>query len=74
MNILIICAGDRSNYKIGLNSIKTVLKTKPKNLTVCVLDNNKEIIHFLKKRKIKYISNKIKFFFKRLEKMNMTGY
>lgn len=68
MNILIICAGDRSNYKIGLNSIKTVIQSKPKNLTVCVLDNNREIIHFLKKRKIKYVSKKIQPFFKKIKK------
>ena len=62
MKILIVCAADRSKYFIALNVIKFINKTKLDDLTVCVLDNNKEIIKYLKKNNIKYI-NKFRYFF-----------
>ena len=55
MKILVICAGDRSNYSVALNSLKYLCKTND-ILTVCVLDKNKPIINFLKKKKIKYVT------------------
>ena len=50
MKILVICAGDRSNYSVALNSLKYLCKNND-ILTVCVLDKNKPIINFLKKKK-----------------------
>ena len=54
MKLLIICAGDRSNYNIALNAIKHLDKTQD-NLTVCVLDKNDKIKKYLKKKKIKFL-------------------
>ena len=51
MKLLVICAGDRSKYFIALNAIKFLDKSQD-NLTVCVLDKNKEIIKFLKKEEL----------------------
>ena len=52
MKLLILCAGDRSNYDIALNAIKYLYNTED-DLTVCVLDKNIEIKKFLKKKKNK---------------------
>ena len=52
MNLLILCAGDRSDLNISLNILKFLIKKKDK-ITVCVVDNNKEILSFLKKKKSK---------------------
>ena len=68
MKILIVCAADRSKYFIALNAIKFVNKTKLDDLTVCVLDNNKEIIKYLKKNNIKYINKNLDIFFKKIQK------
>ena len=79
MKILIICAGDRSNYSIALSALKYLDKTND-NLTVCVLDKNKDLIRFLKKRKIKIIDQNIDNFFKSIKKdefkwlLNIWGY
>jgi len=51
MKLLIICAGDRSKYLIAHNCLKFIYKTKD-HLTVCVLDKNKKILSFLKKKKL----------------------
>ena len=53
MKILVLCASDRSNVKVALTILKYLNKTKD-NLTVCVIDNNKNIVEFLKKNKIEY--------------------
>ena len=80
MKILLICAGDRSKYSIALNSIKHIKKTKLDQITVCVLDNNKKIIKYLKDNKIKYIYKNIDNFFKKIKKneyswlLNIWGY
>ena len=51
MNILIICAGDRSNNKIALSCIKLINKIKKDKITLCVLDSDKEIIKFANEKK-----------------------
>ena len=56
MKLLILCAGDRSNNKVSLTILKYIYKKKD-NITVCVIDNNKEILGFLKKNKIKFKKN-----------------
>mgnify|MGYP006140621589 FL=1 len=63
MKVLIICAADRSNYFIALNAIKFINKSKLDDVTVCVLDNNKEIINYLKKNKIRYFNKNLDTFF-----------
>ncbi len=68
MNLLILCAGDRSDLNISLNILKFLIKKKDK-ITVCVVDNNKEILSFLKKKKIKHIKN-YKYFLKEEIKYN----
>ena len=79
MKILVICAGDRSNYSVALNSLKYLCKTND-ILTVCVLDKNKPIINFLKKKKIKYVTKNFENFFKQINKnyfdwlLNIWGY
>jgi|TARA_B110000027_G_C15909462_1_gene207704 hypothetical protein len=42
MNILIICADDRSNNSIALNCIKHIFKLKKDKIISCVLDYKKE--------------------------------
>ena len=79
MKLLVICAGDRSKYFIALNAIKFLDKSKD-NLTVCVLDKNKEIIKFLKKRRINFIDKNVENFFRSIKKnefdwlLNIWGY
>ena len=68
MKILVVCAGDRSKNFIALNSIKFLNRTKLDELNVCVLDNNKEIIKYLKKNKIKFINKNINIFLKNIKK------
>ena len=68
MKILVICAGDRSQYSIALESIKYLKNTKLDTLTVCVLDNNKKIVKFLKKNKVKFVSKNFGSFFKKIKK------
>ena len=63
MKLLILCAGDRSNYDIALNAIKYLNNTED-DLTVCVLDKNIEIKKFLKKKKIKFFDKNFDNFFK----------
>lgn len=80
MKILIICAGDRSKNFIALNAIKNIDKTKLDDLTVCVLDKNKYILNFLKKRKINFVTKNISKFFEEISKnqfdwlLNIWGY
>lgn len=80
MNLLIICAGDRSDNSIALSCIKYIDKFKQDNLTLCVLDNNKEIIKFANKRKIKFINKNFNQYFDRIIKnqfdwlLNIWGY
>ena len=66
MNILIICADDRSNNSIALNCIKHFFKIKKDKIILCILDYNKEIIKFANKLKIELIKkvNKRKIFIK----------
>tara|TARA_A100001015_G_scaffold279018_1_gene339778 strand:- start:4837 stop:5592 length:756 start_codon:yes stop_codon:yes gene_type:complete len=79
MKLLIICAGDRSKYFIAHNCLKYIHKTKD-HLTVCVLDKNKKIISFLKKKGIKFISKDFNKFFNNIKKneydwlLNIWGY
>ena len=56
MKILILCASDRSNVKVALTILKYICKTKD-NISVCVIDNDKNILEFLKKKKIKIKKN-----------------
>ena len=64
MKILVICAGDRSNYSVALNSLKYLCKNND-ILTVCVLDKNKPIINFLKKKKLNMLQRILKIFLNR---------
>ena len=79
MKLLIICAGDRSNYNIALNAIKHLDKTQD-NLTVCVLDKNNEIKKYLKKKKIKFLDKNFDNFFNSVKKneynwlLNILGF
>lgn len=66
MNLLIICAGDRSNYSIAFNCIRHIYKKKDK-ITIYLLDNNKEIIKFANKFKIKLIRKNFNSFIKNIE-------
>ena len=80
MKILIICAGDRSENFIALSAIKYIHKTNLDNITVCVLDKNKYIINFLKKKKIYFITKNINKFLDNIQKnefdwlLNIWGY
>jgi methionyl-tRNA formyltransferase len=64
MKILIICATDRSKHFISLNIIKYLVKLNIDNLSIYVLDKNKSITSYLKKKrnKVKHIKNKINFY------------
>ena len=73
MNLLIICAGDRSNNSIALNCINYVFKQKKDNITIYVLDNNKEIINFAKKNKIKLINQNFDIL-QIIKKTNLIGF
>ena len=80
MNILIICADDRSNNSIALNCIKHIFKLKKDKITLFVLDNNKEIIKFANKQKIELIKKNFNYFMNKVEKnqfdwlLNLWGY
>ena len=65
MKYLIICGGDRSKFNVALSILKFFEKEHNKvldNIFVCVVDADKDICNFLKKKKIKYISKNIKKF------------
>ena len=62
MKILIVCAQDRSKYDISLNIIKYLNKINQDQLNVCLLDKNKKLINFLKKKKINYLIKNENFF------------
>ena len=54
MKFLILCAGDRSKYKVALSVIKFFIsehKKDKKDIFVCVADGDKVICNFLKKKK-----------------------
>ncbi len=80
MNLLIICAGDRSNNSIALSCIKHIFKFKKDKITIYLQDNNKEIINFAKKNKIKLISKNFDHFTNNIKKnqfdwlLNIWGY
>ncbi len=64
MKILIICAADRSKHFISLNIIKYLVKLNIDDLSVYVLDRNKNITSYLnkKKNKVKHIKNSKNFY------------
>ena len=68
MNLLLICAGDRSNYSIALNCLIHIYKQKKDKITVFLLDNNQEIIKFANKRKIRLIRKNFDEFTKEIKK------
>ena len=71
MKILVICAGDRSKHLIALSSIKHLKEnSRFDELTVCVLDNNKKIVSYLKKNKIKFINKNVDKFLSTIKKKN----
>ena len=80
MNLLIICAGDRSNNTIALSCIKHIFKLKKDKITIYLQDSNKEIINFAKKNKIKLISKNFDHFTNNIKKnefdwlLNIWGY
>lgn len=70
MKYLIVCGGDRSKHKVALSILKYFIneqKNNIKNIFVCVVDAEKEICDFLKKKKIKFISKNIKNYLINLE-------
>tara|TARA_B100000787_G_C16179827_1_gene291122 strand:- start:242 stop:1012 length:771 start_codon:yes stop_codon:yes gene_type:complete len=65
VSYLIVCAGDRSNYKVALSILKYFFQQHKKdkeNIFVCVADGDKDICNFLKKNKINYINKNVKNF------------
>ena len=52
-NILIVCAGDKSEHRVALKILRFLLTKKTDFFTVIVVDSNKDIINFLKKKKLK---------------------
>ena len=80
MKILILCAGDRSEYSIALNCIRFIKKTRLDQITVCVLDKNKQILKYLKKNKIKHFYTNPNKFLNKVQKqeydwlLNIWGY
>lgn len=80
MNILIICAGDKSKNSIALSCIKYLFNLKKDKLTLCVLDKDKDIIKFAKKKKIKFIIKNFNYFINAVKKneydwlLNLWGY
>ena len=65
MSYLIVCASDRSNYKVALSVLKYFIQQHKKdkeNIFVCVADGDKDICNFLKKKKINFINKNIKNF------------
>ncbi len=68
MNLLLICAGDRSNYSIALNCLIHIYKQKKDKITVFLFDNNQEIIKFANKRKIRLIRKNFDEFTKEIKK------
>ena len=71
MNLLIICAGDRSNNSIALNCINYIFKQKKDDITLYVQDKNKEIINFAKKNKIKLINKNFNSFTNNIKKKSI---
>ena len=68
MNLLLICAGDRSNYSIALNCLSHIYKQKKDKITVFLLDDDQEIVKFTNKRKIKLIRKNFDEFAKKIKK------
>jgi folate-dependent phosphoribosylglycinamide formyltransferase PurN len=68
MNLLVICAGDRSNNSIALNCISHIYKQKKDKITIYLLDSNKEISKFANKNKIKIIKKNFNSFIKNIKK------
>lgn len=65
MSYLIICAGDRSKFKVALSILKYFLQEHKKdkdNIFVCVADADKEICKYLKKQNINFANKDIKKF------------
>ncbi|MDC0240415.1 formyltransferase family protein [Candidatus Pelagibacter sp.] len=70
MSYLILCAGDRSKYKVALSILKYFFKEHRRdkeNIFVCVSDGDKDICNFLKKKKINFTNKNIKSFLKDLK-------
>ena len=68
MNLLLICAGDRSNYSIALNCLSHIYKQKKDKITVFLLDDDQEIVKFANKRKIRLIRKNFDEFEKKIKK------
>ena len=70
MRYLILCASDRSKYKVALSVLKFFLKEhkhEKENIFVCVVDQNEDICNFLKRNKIKFIKKNIKKFLQNMQ-------
>lgn len=70
MKYLIVCAGDRSEYKVALSILRYFIKNQKKvsdKIMVCVTDSDVEICNFLKKKKINFTSKNVKKYLQNLE-------
>ncbi len=67
MKILITCSSDKSEQNVALNIIKYLINKGKDDLTVCVLDNNKNIIRYLKSKKIFFVNKNIDFFLNKIK-------
>ena len=66
MSYLIVCASDRSNYKVALSILKYFIQQHKKdkeNIFVCVADGDKDICNFLKKKKLILLIKILKIFY-----------
>ena len=50
-NILVVCAGDKSVHRVALTILRFLITKNQDFFTVIVVDNNKDIINLLKKKK-----------------------
>ena len=69
MKFLIVCAGDKLDNHVSLKILTYLINNYSKKhfFFVCVVDDNKQIIKFLKSKKIKFINKKINNFLENIE-------
>ena len=72
-NILVVCAGDKSVHRVALTILRFLITKNQDFFTVIVVDNNKDIINLLKKKKLNIFLKISKGFSKKLNIKNMIG-